>query len=294
MPDAMFLKSSLFFLIAVSAQIAWPPERIWKGGSIPASERGCSLNVVSWNIERGEKLQALSAALKQFSSPLVLLQECDMHARRTGNRNIAEHLARELGRNYLFAAEFEELGQRVGRQSAYHGQAILTALPVSSARILRFREQTSHWQPRWYLPNWAIFQRRTGGRIALAVELGNEAHRLVVYNVHLESRGGEDVRLSQMKDVLEDAGRYSGDTPIVLAGDLNTRRANSPVIGALLQAGFRKAVGNEITTSRGAALDWVFVRGPLDFANGVIHRDVQASDHFPLTVQIKFETPDCR
>jgi len=290
----MFLKSSLFVLIALSAQIVWPPERVWKGGSIAAPQESCSLNVASWNIERGEQLQAIGAALKQFSSSLVFIQECDMHARRTGNRNVAEHLARALELNYLFAAEFEELGQRVGRQPAYHGQAILTALPVSSARILRFREQTGHWQPRWYLPNWAIFQRRTGGRIALAVELGNGAQPLVVYNVHLESRGGEEIRLRQMEDVLEDAGRYSSDTPVVLAGDLNTRQADSPVIGALLKAGFRKAVGNEVTTSRGAALDWVFVRGPLNFANGVIHRDVQASDHFPLTVQIKFETPDCR
>ncbi len=291
---SMFPKTSLLFLIALSLQFAWPPERIWKGGSVPAPQKSCELNVASWNIERGERLQAVAASLKRFSSALVLIQECDMHARRTGNRNVAEHLARELGLNYLFAAEFEELGQRVGGQSAYHGQALLTALPVSSARIIRFRNQTRHWQPRWYLPNWALFQRRTGGRITLAAELGNGSQKLVVYNVHLESRGAEEIRLSQIEDVLADAKRYSGDTPVLLAGDLNTRRPDSPAIHALLKAGFQRAVGQEVTTSRGAALDWIFVRGPLSFTNGTVHRQVRASDHYPLTGQIKFLTPECR
>jgi len=217
-----------------------------------------------------------------------------MNARRSGNLNIAEHLALRLGLNYLFAAEFEEIGQRVEGKPAYHGQAILTALPVSAARIIHFRNQTNAWRPRWYLPNWAIFQRRTGGRLALAVEVGTGQSRLVVYNVHLESRGPEELRLQQIEDVIADTQRYSSDAPMLVAGDLNTRETDSPVLKALLKAGFRLAVGKEITTTRGAALDWIFVRGPVSFKNGTVHRQVQASDHFPLTVQIKLETPECR
>lgn len=289
-----FLKSGLLFLTLLSARSDRPPDRIWQGGPVPAARLGCNLNAVSWNIERGEQLPKVAEALNPMIPAVVLLQECDMNARRTGNRNTAEELAQRLGLHYVFAAEFEELGQSVGGNPAYHGQALLTAFPVMSARIIRFRNQTKHWQPRWYLPNWALFQRRLGGRLALAAELGTEHRRLIVYNVHLESRGGEDFRLKQMEDVIADAQRYSMDTSILLAGDLNTREPGPLAVKALLKAGFRKAIGQEITTTRGAALDWIFVRGPLSFHDGKVHREVRASDHYPLSVRLRFETPDCR
>jgi len=234
----------------------------------------------------------VKAALREHSPALALLQEVDRDARRTGRRNIPEELARELGLSYLFAAEFEELGQGSRDAPAYHGQAILTALPVSSTRIIRFTRQTGYWQPRWFLPNWAVFQRRTGGRLTLAAEVQTAQQRLVIYNVHLESRGPEDLRLSQIEEVLADSRRYPDGTPILIAGDLNTRKPSSSAIAALLKAGFRKAVGDEVTTIRGAALDWIFVRGPVSFEEGAIHRDVRASDHFPLSVRIRLDNND--
>jgi endonuclease/exonuclease/phosphatase family metal-dependent hydrolase len=293
-PMPTFLKAGLVFLVCISAFSDEPTDRIWEGGSALVAQASCALTILSWNIERGEQLQELLSTLQQLSPAVALIQECDMNARRTGNRNIAEKLSRQLGLNYLFAAEFVELGQSVGGMPAYHGQAILTALPSSSTRVIRFRTQTNEWQPRWYLPNWGIFQRRSGGRIALVTELGRDPQRMVVYNVHLESRGGEEIRLRQIEDVIADMQRYSTDTPILLAGDLNTRQPESPAVVALFKAGFRKAVGEEITTKRGAALDWIFVRGPLSFTNGAIHWNVRASDHFPLTVQVRHERPECR
>ncbi|MBN1566642.1 MAG: endonuclease/exonuclease/phosphatase family protein [Acidobacteria bacterium] len=288
------LKSSLLLPIAMIIQGSMLPDRLWQGGPPPAAKLACELKIVSWNIERGEKLSDVAAALKQMNPSIALLQECDMNARRTDNKNIAEELALQLGLHYLFAAEFEELGQGVRGRPAYHGQALLTALPFSSVRIIRFQEQTKHWQPRWYLPNWAVFQRRFGGRLALVMELGTGPHRLVAYNVHLESRGGEERRLRQIEEVIADARRYASDTPILIAGDLNTRQANPSAVNALLKAGFRKAAGQEITTTHGTALDWIFVRGPLSYQNAEVHRQVRASDHFPLSVQLRFQTPDCR
>jgi endonuclease/exonuclease/phosphatase family metal-dependent hydrolase len=290
----LMLKSGLLFLVCISIINDEPVNRIWTGGSAPVAQESCDLGIVSWNIERGEQLQAVMSTLQQLSPSVALIQECDMNARRTGNRNIAEQISRHLKMNYLFAAEFVELGQSVGGKAAYHGQAILTALPSSSTRAIRFRTQTNRWQPRWYLPNWAVFQRRSGGRIALVTELGRGARRLVVYNVHLESGGGEEIRLQQIEDVIADIQRYPEDTPILLAGDLNTRQPDPPAVLALIKAGFRRAVGQEITTKRGSALDWIFVRGPLSFTNGAIHRTVRASDHFPLTVQLKLESAECR
>ncbi|HSW48719.1 MAG TPA: endonuclease/exonuclease/phosphatase family protein, partial [Bryobacteraceae bacterium] len=86
--------------------------------------------------------------------------------------------------------------------------------------------------------------------------------------------------------------RYPVGTPILIAGDLNTRKPSSPVVAALLQEGFRMAVGDQVTTARGAALDWIFIRGPVSFEEGLIHRDVRVSDHFPLSVLIRLDAHD--
>jgi endonuclease/exonuclease/phosphatase family metal-dependent hydrolase len=105
---------------------------------------------------------------------------------------------------YLFAAEFEELGQGGRDSPAYHGQAILTPLAASSPRIIRFAHQTGFWRPRWYLANWSLFQRRTGGRLALVAEVEIAGRRLVIYNAHLESRGSEELRKLQIVEILAD------------------------------------------------------------------------------------------
>ena len=216
----------------------------------------------------------------------------DLNSRRSGRRNIAEELSRSLRVPYLFAAEFEELGQGTRDSPAYHGQAILTSLATSSPRIIRFEHQTGFWRPRSYLPNWRVFQRRTGGRLALVAEVDVAGRRIVVYNAHLESHGSEQLRKLQIEEILADSHRYLVDSPILIAGDFNTRRTSTPAIAALQRGpGFHMAVGQQVTTTRGSAFDWIFVRGTLTFEKGAIHRDSKASDHFPLTVVVQFDHP---
>jgi hypothetical protein len=111
----------------------------------------------------------------------------------------------------------------------------------------------------------------------------------MVYNAHLESRGSEQLRKVQIEEILADTRRYPADVPILIAGDFNTRRTSTPAIAALLETGFHIAVGQQVTTTRGSALDWIIVRGPLTFETGAIHNDTKASDHFPLTVVIHLD-----
>ncbi len=288
-----FSAISVLMLAAIPLDGATLLDQISRGGSAPLASGGCDLKIICWNIERGQQLEAVAAIIQREAPAIALLQEVDVNAKRTGFRNIAEDLARRLGLNYIFAPEFEELGQAGSAGPAYHGQAILTALRISSARFIRFRDQNDFWQPRWFVPNWPVFQRRVGGRLALVVEAGAAPNQLVIYNAHLESRGEPELRLRQMEELLADTRGYPVQTPIVIAGDLNTREASPPAIKALLEAGFRKAVGGEVTTLRGTPLDWIFVRGPINFAEGTIHHQVRASDHFPLTVRIKMQPPGC-
>jgi endonuclease/exonuclease/phosphatase family metal-dependent hydrolase len=263
-----------------------PLERAWRGDGRSKKLAG-PLKLLVWNIERGLDLPGIVAVLERYSPDIALLQEVDVNARRTNRRNIAEDLARRFEWNWAFAAEFEELGQGSASSAAYVGQVVLSRLPIRDARILRFKEQTDYWQPRWYVPNWSVFQRRRGGRIALVTELASDHGPLVAYNAHLESRGPEERRLRQIEEILSDNAKYAPDTPIIVAGDFNTRSRPSPVIARLLKAGFAQAAGSEKSTSaRGAALDWIFVRGVSDYRDGAVLHDVHASDHYPLTVQL--------
>jgi len=272
----------LFFAVATLG--AAPPAGVRRGGGASEVAPGCSVQLVSWNIERGERLPAVEAALDRMAPALALLQEVDVNAHRSGRADVAEVLARRLKLNYLFAAEFEELGQGSSARPAFHGQAVLANWPVAEARVIYFKQQSTHWQPRWFMPDWAVFQRRLGGRLALVVNFG----RMVVYNVHLESRASEEMRRSQIEEVIADARRYPATTPIIVAGDMNTRVANPPVAAALVAAGFRQALGGEITTTHKTALDWIFIRGGVSHSDGRIHRDVRASDHFPLSLRLDF------
>ncbi len=262
-------------------------QRVRSGGhSVTPRPAPKQLKLVSWNIERGLQYPGIEAALVRESADILLLQEVDWKARRSGWREIPESLARKLGMNYVFAAEFQELGQGTSSSPAYHGQAILSAWPIGPPAVIQFKQQSDFWAPRWYLPNWGLFQRRIGGRLALAAEIDVQGRGVAVYNVHLESRGPESLRVAQMREVLDHASRHSGDAQVVIAGDFNVSGPSSPVIRAILDSGFSAAVGGEATTLRGAALDWIFVRGDLRFTEGGVLRETRASDHYPLKVTL--------
>lgn len=264
-------------------------ESVWRGTGSTRNAAG-PLTILSWNIERGLNLPGIEAVLEQHAPHVALLQEVDLNARRTGRKNIAADLARRFHMHWAFAVEFEELGQGDSSSPAYVGQAVLSYLPIRSARILRFKEQSGFWQPRWFIPDWGIFQRRRGGRMALIAELASKEGPLIVYDTHLESQGSEKRRLRQVEEIIADAAKHASTAPVVIAGDFNTRRRPSPVISRLQEAGFRQAAGSEKSTSaRGAALDWIFVRGPLTFREGSVLSDVKASDHYPLKVRLSIK-----
>jgi hypothetical protein len=92
------------------------------GGSNAYAEQPAHVRLVCWNIERGLRLPAVADALGgPLRSDVCVLQEVDLHTRRTGFRNIPEELARRLGMNYAFGPEFEELAQGGSPRRPLHG-----------------------------------------------------------------------------------------------------------------------------------------------------------------------------
>jgi endonuclease/exonuclease/phosphatase family metal-dependent hydrolase len=250
-----------------------------------------SARILNWNIDRGQHFKGIVAALRETRPDLCIFQEVDLGARRTHGEDVAQELAKTFGLNYTFAPEFQELGQSTAEGPAYHGQAILSRWPIRASRILRFTHQSGFWKPRPLLiSSLPMLQRRVGGRIALVNELDRNGTMLVVYNLHLESRTTEHGRLLQLEEVLADTQRYPTGTPVIIAGDLNTMHRHSPLIARMRQAGYSSCFGEQRVRTHImiGALDWIFVRGPISCDGAEVHHDFHASDHFPISAELRF------
>ena len=293
----MLQKSCPF--LALSAVLAAPPapdttaealQTILSGNYVhSAAGFHARAAVLNWNIDRGQHLDDIKDQIRRLKPDLCIFQEVDRGARRTHREDVAKELAEAFGMNYVFAPEFRELGQGTTQDPAYHGQALLTTLPVRSSRMIRFEHQSGWWKPRKLLiSSVPLLQRREGGRVALVAELDNGGKPLVVYNLHLESKGTEQLRLQQLEEVLADAQHYPPETPVIIAGDLNTFVFHSRLIPRLGQAGFRSALGDRRLRTHVliGELDWVFVRGSIECQNGQVLR-VPGSDHFPIRVDVR-------
>ena len=254
------------------------------------------MRVTNWNIERGLQLSKVIDFLGSQNADLLTLQEVDLNARRTRRVNVAEEIARRLGMNYVFGREFEELTQGSRTSPAYHGQATLSRWRIANPRVIRFRFQSGFWRPRWYLPRTELFQERIGGRIALVTEIEGPGRKLTAYNLHLESRGSNDLRLAQLNEVLRDAAKYAPRSPTLVAGDMNFNASSVIRAGAAPGLGLRSAIklpSPPTTPVRSFfqgphTIDWAFISGPIEARLGRVHNGVEASDHYPLSFTIKF------
>ena len=254
-----------------------------------------SIRVVNWNINRGLLLQKVIEFLAGAKADVILLQESDQNARRTHHLNVAKEIAQTLQMNYVFGREFQELTQGSRTSPAYHGQATLSRWPLSNFRIIRFQKQSNFWRPHWFLPEIEPFQERIGGRLALVCDANIAGKTIVTYNLHLESRGDDALRGSQLDETLNDARRYDGNTPIVLAGDFNLDVSAGSAATAISRAQFLDAFANQHrpTTPHsflepGRVIDWIFTRGPVRLSRPQVHRSVSASDHYPLSITLSF------
>ena len=233
-----------------------------------------TLTVVTWNIARGVDFPSILEQLRTLEADVVLLQEVDRFCGRSGGRDVARDLAMALDMNWVWAGEFQEIGESIGAQPALTGQAVLSRTPIEDARIIPFEAQAG-W--RW---SWNPVQPRRGGRIALRARTSD----VVVYNVHLESTGGDRLRANQLEEVVGADAAQMSELALV-AGDFNnSRRASEDLLATLAGAGFADALGNrgQSATSKNHdhAIDWIFARGFGHFTGRV--RRSTGSDHFTL------------
>ena len=253
-----------------------------------------TIRLVSWNVNRGYQLMRIIEYLAGSSADLILLQETDINARRTGHRNIPREIAQALQMNYVFGLEFEELGQGNPGFPAFHGQTTLSRFPMSHSSVFRFGRQSAFWYPRWYIPRLRTFQRRHGARMALVSEITFQGRKLVLFNAHLESRGSDELRRDQLSEMLGEARSHSGMARVVVAGDFNFDISRGPaatlIAGMQLDCPFARLQGRNTTRNRlyarGAAIDWILTDKALSASGPEIDSSISASDHYPLTLDI--------
>ncbi len=260
-----------------------------------AFARPNAVKIVTWNVNRGQRLNEVIEFLSGASADLILLQETDLNARRTHCRNVTQEIARALDVNYVFGYEFEELSQGQNGTRAYHGQATLSRFPILNSRILRFHRQSRFWLPRWFIPRIRAFQRRLGGRMALISDFDLPERKLTVYNVHLESRGNDGLRCSQLQEILDDVSHYASGVQIVVAGDFNSDVHHEPAAAAISKTGLSNpfsCISSLPTTvpsrfNGSHAIDWILTKGPLIAFEPKLHDSIRASDHFPLSLTLR-------
>jgi endonuclease/exonuclease/phosphatase family metal-dependent hydrolase len=228
---------------------------------------GARLKVVTYNICQGQNVKR---AVEEFraSEPLqgadiILLQEMDEAG--------TEHVARELGHNYVYYPASVPFMQ--GRNL---GNAILARWPLTQPHklLLPYRHP-------------AIRQLRIAVRATAAIRNRD----IVVYSVHTEIYSTlVKHRRAQVTALVHDIG--PGNGPVILGGDFNTItwRGIKRMAGQFAEIGVARASEGSgptigILGMWTAATDHIFSRGFQVLATGAVDT-ARASDHFPVWAEL--------
>ncbi|MFW2383562.1 MAG: endonuclease/exonuclease/phosphatase family protein, partial [Acidimicrobiales bacterium] len=227
-----------------------------------------SLNVVSWNIRFGVRIEAAAQLLNEHeelrNADIVLLQEMD----EAGTDRIAE----VLGLDYVYGAP--GVHQQSGRD---FGNAVLARWPLGRPEVYRLPHQSAV---------------RGQARVLVAASVDTGGGPMLVGSVHTEVPSlSSPKRRRQFDEIAVAATRWEGK-PLVIGGDFNTMTSRGirtltdrlSVVGAT-----RVSANSGPSLRRGGqefTLDHVFARGWEPLATGVVHGS-EASDHRPLWVRLR-------
>ncbi|MBB5703960.1 endonuclease/exonuclease/phosphatase family metal-dependent hydrolase [Ochrobactrum daejeonense] len=243
-----------------------------------------TLLVAAWNAERLKYREASAERIQATGADIVLLSEADIGMARSGNRHTVADLARDLGMSYAYGVEFVEMGLGDSRERewhrneanavGFHGNAILTRLPMLDVTLIRLDDGGVWWSDAM------DGQGRFGYRMAIAARLQTEAGSLAAVAAHLESKSDATDRARQTARLLEAVDRFAGDLPVVIGGDFNTNALPEqcrdplgfePLFNVLAEHGYDWERANDFALTQRtrpdgtptppfARLDWLFTR----------------------------------
>ena len=183
--------------------------------------------IVAWNLERGiqyeGQLDALRSHPRLATADVLLLTETDVGMARSGNRAVAQDLARELQMHFAFAPCYLNLSKGAGvelhvdgdNDLGLHGNAILSRYPLRHVRPVVLRNGKDKMKGR---------EKRLGRQTALIAEVGFPNYEMEIASVHLDAQSSQRHRRDQMRDVVN---ALQGSGPAMIGGDWNTTTYNS-------------------------------------------------------------------
>ncbi len=193
-----------------------------------------SYRFLAWNIERGIEYESQLREFKGHaylrSADVLLLTETDVGMARSGNRNIARELARELGLNYAFAPCYLNLSKGAGVEHeadgendvGLHGNALLSRYPLRNTRRIALGNGRDKMRGR---------EKRLGQQAAIIADVELPGLPLTACSVHLDAQSRQRHRRDQMELVI--TGLPSAG-PAVIGGDWNTTTFDSSSARAVI------------------------------------------------------------
>jgi endonuclease/exonuclease/phosphatase family metal-dependent hydrolase len=200
------------------------------------------VSAIAWNIERGNRFAGIVNALKNHADlkdkDLLLLTELDYGMARSGNRFVAQELAKELALNYAFAPVYIALQKGSGVESevaeentkSLHGLAMFSKFPLRNVHAVA-------------LPNgkdkmWGK-EKRLGYLRALIADIEHLTGTFRAVTVHLDAHSSRKHRHLQMKIILDHLEKLP-DLPTIIGGDWNTTTYNAQSANRAIAGYFRR------------------------------------------------------
>jgi len=256
-------------------------------GARPSSTApsSASLRIVSLNLAMREDIDTIAAELAERQlvpgADLVLLQE--VIERDRGN-DVASRLAEKTGLHAAFRPAFALDAHRT------MGLAILAREPLEEPHVLPLKRFDLSFRSRH--------------RIALGAAVETRAGRILVYDVHLDTRINIADRVEQLSAVMDDLDASAN--PAIVGGDFNTNdnrwlfhtipipfssQQRDGLLRFMQGRGFQSAITGHVAThdALGMQLDWIFVRGLEAGATAI--RPMAISDHHALATTISRPAP---
>ena len=197
------------------------------GDSTPSADN--IIRALAWNIERGNVFEGIVNALKGHEhlveKDLLLLTELDYGMARSGNRFVAQEIAKTLGVNYAFAPVYIALQKGSGVESAVegentlsiHGLAMFSPWPMSGIHAVPI--------PNGKDKMWGK-EKRLGSLRALIADIQHPSGTFRAVTVHLDAHCSREHRRRQMRIILDHLDTLP-ELPTIVGGDWNTTGFNS-------------------------------------------------------------------
>ena len=188
-----------------------------------------SIRALAWNIERGIVFDGILDALQNHADlknkDLLLLTELDYGMARSGNRFVAQEIAKTLKLNYAFAPVYIALQKGSGVESAMDGEN--TKSIHGLAMFSKWPMRNVHAIP---LPNgkdkmWGK-EKRLGSLRALFADIDHPLGTFRAVTVHLDAHCSRAHRQMQVRLILDHLDTLP-KLPTLIGGDWNTTTFNS-------------------------------------------------------------------